>query len=169
MSQDIESDMRIYLLCREIDNFRGTLYRQTMFAEFEHRVYKAAECNEPLTLETFKKIYIGLLELYFGPEVVLDDCLHLECFRIPHFYFSFYVYKYATGISAAYALADRVLSGGETELNDYLDFLKSGGSKYPIDLLKSAGVDMLSPEPVRTALEKFSTLVDELEQLTSNL
>ena len=169
MSQDIELDMRIYLLCREIDNFRGTLYRQTMFAEFEHRVYKAAECNEPLTLETFKKIYIGLLELYFGPEVVLDDCLPLECFRIPHFYFSFYVYKYATGISAAYALADRVISGGETELNDYLGFLKSGGSKYPIDLLKSAGVDMLSPEPVRTALEKFSTLVDELEQLTSNL
>ena len=169
MSQDIELDMRIYLLCREIDNFRGTLYRQTMFAEFEHRVYKAAECNEPLTLETFKNIYIGLLELYFGPEVVLDDCLPLECFRIPHFYFSFYVYKYATGISAAYALADRVISGGETELNDYLGFLKSGGSKYPIDLLKSAGVDMLSPEPVRTALEKFSTLVDELEQLTSNL
>ncbi|HIE42907.1 MAG TPA: oligoendopeptidase F [Nitrospinaceae bacterium] len=169
MSQDIELDMRIYLLCREIDNFRGTLYRQTMFAEFEHRVYEAAECNEPLTLETFKKIYIGLLELYFGPEVVLDDCLHLECFRIPHFYFSFYVYKYATGISAAYALTDRVISGGKTELNDYLGFLKSGGSKYPIDLLKSAGVDMLSPEPVRTALEKFSTLVDELEQLTSNL
>ncbi len=169
MSQDIELDMRIYLLCREIDNFRGTLYRQTMFAEFEHRVYKAAECNEPLTLETFKKIYIGLLELYFGPEVVLDDCLPLECFRIPHFYFSFYVYKYATGISAAYALTDRVISGGKTELNDYLGFLKSGGSKYPIDLLKSAGVDMLSPEPVRTALEKFSTLVDELEQLTSNL
>ena len=168
MSQNIESDIRIYLLCREIDNFRGTLYRQTMFAEFEHRVYKAAEGNEPLTLETFKKIYSGLLELYFGSEVVLDDCLPLECFRIPHFYFSFYVYKYATGISAAYALADRVISGEETELNDYLGFLKSGGSKYPIDLLKSAGVDMLSPEPVRTALEKFSTLVDELEQLTSN-
>ncbi|MBT4899272.1 MAG: oligoendopeptidase F, partial [Nitrospina sp.] len=110
----------------------------------------------------------GLLERYFGPEVVLDDCLPLECFRIPHFYFSFYVYKYATGISAAYALADRVLSGGDAELNDYLGFLKSGGSKYPIDLLKSAGVDMLSPEPVRTALAKFSTLVDELEHLTSN-
>jgi oligoendopeptidase F len=168
LSQDIEPDMRIYLICREIDNFRGTLYRQTMFAEFEHQVYKAFEGNEPLTLESFKKIYSGLLERYFGPEVVLDDCLPLECFRIPHFYFSFYVYKYATGISAAYALADRVTSGGETELNDYLGFLKSGGSKYPIDLLKSAGVDMLSPEPVRTALEKFSTLVDELERLTSN-
>ena len=168
LSQDIDPDMRIYLVCREIDNFRGTLYRQTMFAEFEHQVYKAAEGNEPLTLESFKKIYSSLLQCYFGPEVVLDDCLPFECFRIPHFYFSFYVYKYATGISAAYALADRVLSGGEAELNDYLGFLKSGGSKYPIDLLKSAGVDMLSPEPGRTALEKFSTLVDELEHLTSD-
>jgi oligoendopeptidase F len=168
LGQDIAPDMRIYLLCREIDNFRGTLYRQTMFAEFEHQVYKAAEGNEPLTLESFKKIYSGLLELYFGPEVVLDDCLPLECFRIPHFYFSFYVYKYATGISAAYALADRVVAGGEAELNDYLGFLNSGGSKYPIDLLKGAGVDMISPEPVQTALKKFSTLVDELENLTSN-
>ena len=166
LSQDIAPDMRIYLICREIDNFRGTLYRQTMFAEFEYQVYKATEGNEPLTLETFKKIYRDLLERYFGSGVVLDDCLSLECLRIPHFYFSFYVYKYATGISAAYALADRVISGGETELNDYLGFLKSGGSKYPIDLLKSAGVDMLSPEPVKTALAKFSALVDELEQLT---
>ncbi len=168
LSQDIEQDMRVYLLCREIDNFRGTLYRQTMFAEFEHRVYEAAENNQPLTIETFQEIYKGLLELYFGPGLVLDDCLSLECFRIPHFYFSFYVYKYATGISAAYALADRVLSGGEKELNDYLNFLKSGGSKYPIDLLKGAGVDMNSPEPVNTALSKFSTLVDELENLTLN-
>ena len=168
LGQDIEPDMRIYLVCREIDNFRGTLYRQTMFAEFEHQVYKAAEGSEPLTLESFKKIYSSLLERYFGPEVVLDDCLPLECFRIPHFYFSFYVYKYATGISAAYALADRVHLGGDAELNDYLGFLKSGGSKYPIDLLKSAGVDMLSPEPVLTALAKFSALVDELEHLTSN-
>jgi oligoendopeptidase F len=158
--------MRIYLLCREIDNFRGTLYRQTMFAEFEYKVYEAAENNQPLTIETFQEIYKALLELYFGPGLVLDDCLSLECFRIPHFYFSFYVYKYATGISAAYALADRVLSGGDEELNDYLNFLKSGGSKYPIDLLKGAGVDMNSPEPVRTALSKFSALVDELESLT---
>ena len=97
---------------------------------------------------------------------MLDDCLSLECFRIPHFYFSFYVYKYATGISAAYALANRVLSGGEKELNDYLNFLKSGGSKYPIDLLKDAGVDMNSTEPVNTALSTFSNLVDELESLT---
>ena len=137
-----------------------------MFAEFEHRVYEVAENNQPLTIETFQEIYKDLLELYFGSGLVLDDCLSLECFRIPHFYFSFYVYKYATGISAAYALADRVLSGGEKELKDYLNFLKSGGSKYPIDLLKDAGVDMTSPEPLNTALIKFSVLVDELESLT---
>ena len=95
LSQDIERDMRIYLICREIDNFRGTLYRQAMFAEFEHQVYQMAESNEPLTLESFKKVYRELLERYFGPGVFLDDCLSLECFRIPHFYFSFYVYKYA--------------------------------------------------------------------------
>jgi oligoendopeptidase F len=166
LSQDIDKDMRIYLLSREIDNFRGTLYRQTMFAEFEHRVYQAAENNQPLTIETFQEIYKSLLELYFGPGLILDDCLSLECFRIPHFYFSFYVYKYATGISAAYALADRVVSGGEQELNSYLNFLKSGGSKYPIDLLKDAGVDMSSPKPVCTALSKFSALVDELESLS---
>jgi oligoendopeptidase F len=137
-----------------------------MFAEFEHRVYEVAENNQPLTIETFQEIYKDLLELYFGSGLVLDDCLSLECFRIPHFYFSFYVYKYATGISAAYALADRVLSGGKQELDDYLNFLKSGGSKYPIDLLKGAGVDMSSPEPLNTALLKFSSLVDELEILT---
>ena len=167
LSQDIDKKMKIYLLCREIDNFRGTLYRQTMFAEFEHLIYKAAENDESLTVENFKKIYSDLLQLYFGDGVVLDDCLPLECFRIPHFYFSFYVYKYATGISAAYALADRVSQGGEKELADYLNFLHSGGSKYPIDLLQGAGVDMTTSEPVCTALKKFSNLVDELETLTN--
>jgi oligoendopeptidase F len=167
LGQEIDRDMKIYLLCREIDNFRGTLYRQTMFAEFEHLIYKHAESGQPLTGEAFQNIYTDLLKLYFGDNVVLDDCLSLECFRIPHFYFSFYVYKYATGISAAYALADRVLQGGASELDAYLNFLKSGGSKFPIDLLKGAGVDMTSPEPVDTALDKFSRLVDELETLTA--
>jgi oligoendopeptidase F len=115
----------------------------------------------------FKKIYKKLLEKYFSEDTILDDCLSLECFRIPHFYFSFYVYKYATGISAAYALADMVSEGGTTELNDYLNFLKGGGSKFPIDLLKDAGVDMTSSEPVRSALKKFSTLVNQLEALTN--
>ena len=167
LSQDISRDMRIYLICREIDNFRGTLIRQTMFAEFEHQIYQAAEAGKPMTVESFQEIYQKLLETYFGEGVVLDPCLSLECFRIPHFYFGFYVYKYATGISAAYALANKVLSGGEKELNAYLNFLKSGGSKFPIDLLKGAGVDMSSPEPIETALGKFGELVSELQTLTS--
>ena len=167
LSQDINRDMRIYLICREIDNIRGTLIRQTMFAEFEHQIYKAAEAGQPMTVEAFQEIYKNLLETYFGEGVVLDPCLSLECFRIPHFYFGFYVYKYATGISAAYALANKVLDGGEKELNAYLNFLKSGGSKFPIDLLKGAGVDMSSPEPIETALEKFGELVGELRALTA--
>ena len=167
LNQDIDQNMRIYLICREIDNFRGTLIRQTMFAEFEHLIYQAAEAGQPMTVDAFQEIYKGLLETYFGDGVVLDPCLSLECFRIPHFYFGFYVYKYATGISAAYALADRVLNGGEKELNDYLNFLKSGGSQFPIDLLKGAGVDMSSPKPIETALGKFEELVGELQALTA--
>lgn len=167
LGQNIGSDMKIYLICREIDNFRGTLYRQTMFAEFEHQTHELAERGEPLTLETFKSIYKKLLELYFGNEMKLDDFLLLECFRIPHFYSSFYVYKYATGISAAYSLAERVVEGGETELQEYTDFLHAGGAKYPLELLKDAGVDMASPQPVSKALRKFSALVDQLELLTN--
>ncbi len=167
LNQDISRDMRIYLISREIDNFRGTLIRQTMFAEFEHQTHQAAEAGQPMTVEAFQEIYRKLLETYFGEGVVLDSCLSLECLRIPHFYFGFYVYKYATGISAAYALADKVLNGGEKELSDYLNFLKSGGSKFPIDLLKGAGVDMSSPEPIETALGKFGELVGELQALTS--
>ncbi len=166
-SQDIDKSMKIYLTCREIDNLRGTLYRQTMFAEFEHLIYAATESDQPMTLDVFKEIYKKLLEIYFGKDTILDDCLSLECFRIPHFYFSFYVYKYATGISAAYALAEMVSKGGTTELNDYLNFLKGGGSKYPMDLLKGAGVDMTSSVPVRNVLEKFSSLVNQLEDLTN--
>ena len=167
LNQDISRDMRIYLICREIDNLRGTLIRQTMFAEFEHQIYQAAESGQPMTVETFREIYTKLLETYFGDGVVLDPCLSLECLRIPHFYFGFYVYKYATGISAAYALANKVLNGGKKELSAYLNFLKSGGSKFPIDLLKSAGVDMSSPKPIETALGKFGELVGELQALTS--
>jgi oligoendopeptidase F len=167
LNQDISRDMRIYLISREIDNFRGTLIRQTMFAEFEHQTHQAAEAGQPMTVEAFQEIYKKLLETYFGKGVVLDSCLSLECLRIPHFYFGFYVYKYATGISAAYALADKVLNGGEKELSAYHNFLKSGGSQFPIDLLKGAGVDMSSPEPIETALGKFGELVGELQALTS--
>ena len=156
---------RAYLINKEIDDVRGTIIRQTMFAEFEKLSHESAEANEPLTLDRFKEIYRGLLEQYFGPDFVLDDEMSLECLRIPHFYRAFYVYKYATGLSAAIALSQRVLNGGEKERKDYLNFLKGGCSKYPLDLLRDAGVDMESRQPVDAALEHFGRLVDELDEL----
>jgi oligoendopeptidase F len=113
----------------------------------------------------FKSVYRELLAQYFGPDFAMDDELSLECFRIPHFYRAFYVYKYATGLSAAIALAERVLAGGKAELDDYLNFLRGGCSKWPLDLLRDAGVDMERPEPVDTALAHFERLVDELDEL----
>jgi oligoendopeptidase F len=156
---------RAYLINREIDGIRGTIIRQTMFAEFEKRTHEQIEQGEPLTVEAFKTIYRELLQAYFGPEFVLDDELNWECFRIPHFYRAFYVYKYATGLAAAIALSERVLAGGQTELDDYLGFLQGGCSKDPLDLLRDAGVDMEDPEPVNTALGRFRQLVGELDQL----
>lgn len=156
---------RAYLINRDIDNIRGTIIRQTMFAEFEKLSHAMAESGEPLTVEAFRKIYRELLGMYFGPDFTIDKELELECFRIPHFYHAFYVYKYATGLSAAIALSDRVVNGGEAELNAYLSFLKGGSSKWPLDLLRDAGVDMESPKPVRTALEHFERLVGELDEV----
>lgn len=156
---------RAFLINRQIDDIRGTILRQTMFAEFEKITHELAEQNEPLTLDRFKSEYHALLAKYFGPDFALDPQLDLECFRIPHFYRAFYVYKYATGLSAAIALSRRVLNGGEKELNDYLSFLKGGSSQHPLDLLRAAGVDMERPEPVDTALQHFSELVTELDRL----
>lgn len=156
---------RAYLVNRDIDAIRGTIIRQTMFAEFEKVIHALAEAGEPLTLECLKGEYGKLLEAYFGPDFVIDEQLRLECLRIPHFYRAFYVYKYATGLSAAIALSERVLHGGKRELDDYLSFLKGGCSKYPLDLLRDAGVDMTKPGPVNTALDRFESLVDELESL----
>jgi oligoendopeptidase F len=156
---------RAYLVNRQIDEIRGTLFRQTMFAEFEKLTHGLAEENEPLTCDKFQEVYQQLLADYFGPDFVLDDELKLECFRIPHFYRGFYVYKYATGLSAAIALADRVTKGGPPELSDYLGFLKGGCSKDPLDLLRGAGVDMQQPAAVDTALAGFGKLVEELDGL----
>ncbi len=156
---------RAYLINREIDSIRGTIIRQTMFAEFEKIAHALVEAGEPLTVEMLKSEYGKLLADYFGPDFVIDDELKLECLRIPHFYHAFYVYKYATGLSAAIALSERVLTGGKAELGDYLSFLKGGCSKWPLDLLKDAGVDMTKPEPVDTALSYFERLVEELDEL----
>lgn len=165
LSRTTDPRERAYLLNRAIDDIRGTIFRQTMFAEFEKTTHAMVEAGEPLTVQAFKSVYRELLERYFGPDFALDGELSLECLRIPHFYRAFYVYKYATGLSAAIALSQRVLTGGPRELNDYLTFLKSGCSKFPLDLLRDAGVDMASPAPVDTALTHFGRLVDELATL----
>jgi oligoendopeptidase F len=163
LQKTTDTKMRAYILNRQIDDLRGTIYRQTMFAEFEREAHAAEESGEALTLDGFKKIYRGLLNDYFGPRFVIDQELEIECLRIPHFYSAFYVYKYATGISAAVALATQVLESGEA--TNYIDFLKSGGSRYPVETLCKAGVDMSSPAPIQAALDLFSRRVTELESL----
>jgi oligoendopeptidase F len=165
MARTTDPRQRAYWINREIDDLRKTIVRQTMFAEFERVTHTLAEANEPLTLETFRAEYRKLLDAYFGPDFKIDDELSLEGLRIPHFYRAFYVYKYATGLSAAIALADRVTQGGQAELDAYLGFLRGGCSKDPLELLKDAGVDMTTPEPVERALLRFSKLVGELEVL----
>lgn len=163
-----DARFKAYLLNHEVDSIRATIVRQTMFAEFEKITHEMAEAGEPLTVESFKTAYRKLLDDYFGPEFVVDEQLALECFRIPHFYRAFYVYKYATGLSAAIALSRRVLEGSQAERDDYLRFLSSGCSKDPLDLLRDAGVDMASPEPVETALQHFANLVEQLDELTGS-
>ncbi len=165
MNRAKSSAQRAYLINREIDAIRGTIIRQTMFAEFEKVSHEMVEAGEPLTVEAVKTTYGKLLADYFGPDFVIDPQLKLEGLRIPHFYSAFYVYKYATGLSAAIALSERVLAGGKQELNDYLSFLKGGCSKWPLELLQDAGVDMTSPAPVKTALAYFERLVRELDEL----
>jgi oligoendopeptidase F len=161
--------MRAYIINRQIDDIRGTVYRQTMFAEFEKVIHEIEERGEALTLDVFQKEYRALLDVYFGSDFVIDDCLELECLRIPHFYSAFYVYKYATGLSASVALSQRVLRGGKDEVEDYFGFLKSGGSRYPLETLQSAGVDMTTPEPIEATLELFAQRVEELEALLSKM
>jgi oligoendopeptidase F len=160
-----DRELKRYLVNKRADDILATLYRQTMFAEFEKITHELEEAGTPLTVEVLRGTYRKLLEKYFGPDMVFEAASDLEGLRIPHFYRAFYVYKYATGISAALALAERVLSGGSGEREDYFAFLKSGGSRYPIESLALAGVDMASPAPVEAACKTFGRLVDELEGL----
>jgi oligoendopeptidase F len=156
---------KIFLINQKIEDIRATLFRQTMFAEFELMIHTAAEKNIPLTPAMLNEEYTNLNKKYFGEQMTVDPAIAIEWGRIPHFYYNFYVYQYATGISAALALSERVMNGGTKERDDYLSFLKGGSSKYPIDLLRQAGVDMRSPEPVKAAIGKFGALVNELEKL----
>ena len=157
--------MRAYIITRQIDDLRGTLFRQTMFAEFEKIIHAIEESGDALTLDVFKSEYHKLLATYFAENFVLDPDLDLECLRIPHFYHAFYVYKYATGISAAVALSQRVLSGQPGSVEAYLSFLRSGGSKFPLETLKAAGVDMTTPAPIESTLQLFEQRLGELETL----
>ena len=160
-----DKKMRAYIINRQIDDIRGTLFRQTMFAEFEKVIHAIEEGGDALTLDVFKTEYRTLLEAYFGTAVVLDPQLDLECLRIPHFYNAFYVYKYATGISAAVALSERVLAREPGSVESYLGFLKSGGSRFPLETLQAAGVDMTTPAPIESTLRLFERRLGELETL----
>ncbi|WP_294740621.1 oligoendopeptidase F [uncultured Exiguobacterium sp.] len=157
---------KLYLLNNQLETFRGTLFRQTMFAEFEHAIHDAARLGQSLTPEFLTSTYYALNQKYFGEEIVLDEEIGLEWARIPHFYYNYYVYQYATGISAAAALTDQILEEGEPAVERYINnFLKAGSSDYPIEVLKAAGVDMTTKAPVEAALRQFERVLDEFEAL----
>ncbi|HBF0730722.1 TPA: oligoendopeptidase F [Clostridioides difficile] len=157
-------DETIYLLNYYLEQFRATVHRQTMFAEFEKIVHQRVESGEPLTADEFTNIYYKLNEKYYGKSAIVDKQIGIEWARIPHFYSNFYVYKYATGFSAASALSQQILSEGSTAVDRYINFLKSGGSEYPLEQLKSAGVDMTKKESIEEALNVFAELVNKLEK-----
>lgn len=159
-----DKNEKLYLLNHFLEGFRGTLFRQTMFAEFEHDIHQRMQKGEALTSESLTKIYYDLNKKYFGDEVVSDEEIGLEWARIPHFYMNYYVYQYATGYSAATALANKILNE-EGAVNRYLDFLKAGNSDYPIEVLKKAGVDMTSKQPILDALDVFEERLTEMEEL----
>ncbi len=169
LEQNDDPAMEAYIIGKQLDDITATIFRQTMFAEFEQVIHAAYEGGTPLTTDLLRSSYRDLMTDYLGESVALEPVSDLEGLRIPHFYRAFYVYKYATGLSAALALSRQVLQGDRDERDQYLQFLSSGGSTYPIDSLKRAGVDMSSPEPVRAALQTFSDLLDRMELLLGSL
>ncbi|MDR0136471.1 oligoendopeptidase F [Metabacillus idriensis] len=158
---------QLYLLNHYLEGFRGTVFRQTMFAEYEHTIHKKAQEGEPLTPDLLTKLYYDLNKKYFGEHLAVDEEIGLEWARIPHFYYNYYVYQYATGFSAATALSKQILEEGKPAVDRYLEFLKSGSSDYPIEVLKKAGVDMTSQQPIEEALKVFEEKLNEMEQLLS--
>jgi oligoendopeptidase F len=165
LSKTTDKKMKMYLINQFLEQFRGTMYAQTMFAEFEHIIHQRVENNEPLTAEIFNQIYSGLTDHYDGGKITKGENAGIGWSTIPHFYNSFYVYKYATGFSAAISLAKQILEEGQPAVDRYLNFLKSGSTKAPIELLKDAGVDMSTSKPIEDAIQVFSELVTELENL----
>ncbi len=166
LGKTAEKKERAYLINHFLDQFKGTIYRQTMFAEFELEMGRMAERGETLTADALCEKYLALNKLYYGPDMVSDPEIALEWSRIPHFFYNYYVFQYATGFSAAVAIANRILAEGEPAVKDYKRFLSAGSSTDPISLLKIAGVDMSSPAPVNSALQLFGELVEEMEQLS---
>ncbi|ADF37585.1 oligoendopeptidase F [Priestia megaterium] len=160
-----DEKQRLYLLNHYLEGFRGTVFRQTMFAEFEHDVHVRAQNGEPLTPELLTKLYYDLNKKYFGDNLVIDEEIGLEWARIPHFYYNYYVYQYATGFSAAAALSKQILEEGNAAVERYVGFLKSGSSDYPIEVLKKAGVDMTTSQPIEEALAVFEEKLTEMERL----
>lgn len=160
-----DKNERLYLLNHYLESFRTTVFRQTMFAEFEKLIHEHLEEGEALTADYLCDTYKKLNELYYGPNMVMDEEIAMEWARIPHFYYNYYVFQYATGFSAAVAFSEKILKEGDTAVNDYLNFLKSGSSDYPINVLKKAGVDMTTEEPVNNAMQLFKRLVDEFDKL----
>ncbi|MBA2877608.1 oligoendopeptidase F [Anoxybacillus kamchatkensis] len=156
---------KLYLLNHYLETFRGTVFRQTMFAEFEHMIHQMAQNGEALTAQTLTEKYYELNKTYFGDGIVIDEEIGLEWARIPHFYYNYYVYQYATGFSAATALSKQILEEGTPAVERYIAFLKAGSSDYPIEVLKKAGVDMTSPEPIEQACQVFEQKLQQLEQL----
>ncbi len=165
LSKTADKKERIYLINHFLEQFKGTLYRQTMFAEFELNIGRLVAQGQTLTADVLCAEYRRLNEEYFGPDMVVDDRIAVEWARIPHFYYNYYVFQYATGYSAAIALSRKILAEGESAVKDYLNFLSGGCTKSPIDLLKGAGVDMTDPAPVEEALNLFGALLDEMESL----
>lgn len=160
-----DKNERLYLLNHYLESFRTTVFRQTMFAEFEKLIHEHLENGEALTADYLCEAYKKLNELYYGPNMVVDEEIAMEWARIPHFYYNYYVFQYATGFSAAVAFSEKILKEGDTAVNDYLNFLKSGSSDYPINVLKKAGVDMTTEDPVNNAMQLFKRLVDEFDKL----
>ena len=165
LEKTTDKEQRKYLLNHYLDSFKGTLFRQTMFAEFEKNAHEYCAQGKPLTAEALSQMYLELNQKYFGPDMEKDEEIAYEWMRIPHFYTPFYVYQYATGYSAAVALSAKILKEGKPAVDAYMSFLKGGESKDPIDLLKMAGVDMTTEKPVADALALFGELVTELETL----
>ena len=161
-----DKKQRAYLINYFLEQFRTTLYRQTMFAEFELKMSELTAKGESVNAETATKVYHDLIDLYFGPDIIHDEYIDLEWARIPHFYYNFYVYQYATGFSAAIALSQKILSEGEPAVKAYKEkFLSAGCSKDPVSILKDAGVDMSTKKPVEQALALFNSLLDEMDEL----